>query len=334
MDQFKAFRIHQVGDGVRADFDMMSIEQLTEGEVVVQVAYSGINYKDALAATGQGKILRRYPLNGGIDMSGVVVESQSERFQPGDAVMACGVGLSEFNDGGYAEYTRLPATQLTPLPAGLSLRDVMAVGTAGFTAAVALERMAANGQTIENGPILVTGATGGVGSFALALLAGAGYESVALTGKPEQTEYLMSLGADSIVDRRDIIDTKRPLEKALWGGAIDNLGGDTLSWLTRTVKPWGNIACIGLAQDISLETTVMPLILRGVSLLGINAIELPPAMAAASWERIGKQLTREQLAIIAPREISFDDLPGAFEAYIEGSNSRRTVVAINPGIGS
>ena len=329
MNQFKAYRIHQQDDGVRADFEMLTIDQLTAGDVTVQVAYSGINYKDALAVSGRGKILRHYPLNGGIDMSGVVVESDNAQFKVGDRVMACGVGLSEFYDGGFAEFTRLPATQLTPVPDGLSLRDVMAIGTAGFTAALALERITANGQTTDNGPMLVTGATGGVGSFALSLLSAEGYQTVALTGKPDEAEYLTSIGANTIMDRREINDGKRPLEKALWGGAIDNLGGETLAWLSRTVKPWGNIACIGLAQGTELNTTVMPLILRGVSLVGVNVMELPSWLADQSWGRLASRLNREHLAIIAPREIAFDDLPGAFDAYIKGSNTRRAVVVIN-----
>jgi len=329
MPSFKAYRIHQEGRGVRAGFETMEIDQLSAGEVLVQVAYSGINYKDALAATGEGRILRKFPLNGGIDMSGRVVESTASEFAPGDAVLSCGMGMSETRDGGYAEYVRLPADCLQKLPATLSLRDAMAIGTAGFTAAIAVQRMEDNGQVPETGPVVVTGATGGVGSFAISMLAGLGYDVVAYTGKSDQHEYLTALGASEFIDRHAVEFGTRPLESAQWGGAVDNLGGDALNWLTRTVKPWGSIACVGLAAGIELQTTVMPLILRGVSLLGINSLELPDSMRQQCWDRLGGDL-RVPLELIAPKTIAFDDLPHAFADFIDAKHTARTVVAVAP----
>lgn len=336
MSTFKAFRIHNnpTKDGksiIEAGFEQLSISDLTEGEVVIKVSYSDINYKDALAATGKGRILRQYPLVSGIDLSGVVENSSDARFKSGDKVLVCGAQLSEIYDGGYAEYARIKADSVVPLPTGITLRDAMALGTAGYTAAIAVQRMEDNGQTPDRGPIVVTGATGGVGSFAINMLSGLGYEVLAFTGKPEQETYLKTLGAAGLLLRHDIdMSSKKPMEKAQWGGAVDSVGGETLAWLTRTVVPWGNIAAIGLAGGISLETTVMPFILRGVSLLGINSIEMPLSVRDRAWQRLASDLRPSQLSLIAPRTIDFDDLPTAFDDYIQGNVTGRTVVAINP----
>lgn len=330
MQTFKAYRIHQDGKTVRAGFELMQTDDLTPGEVLVQVVYSCINYKDALAATGKGRILRTYPLNGGIDMSGRVVESSSPNFKVGDLVLSCGMGMSETLDGGYAEYARLPADCLQLLPEGISLREAMAIGTAGFTAAIAVQRMEDNGQVPENGPIVVTGATGGVGSFAISMLSRLGYDVVAFTGKSAEHDYLRALGATDFIDRHTVEFGSRPLESARWGGAVDNVGGEALSWLTRTVKPWGSIASIGLAGGIELNTTVMPLILRGVSLLGINSLELPDSMRAHCWQRLGSDLKTKHMDLIAPRTIPFESLPEAFDDLIAGTHTARTVVSVTP----
>lgn len=330
---FTAFRIHRNEDkSIRSGFEQISLDDLTDGEVVIKVAYSDINYKDALAATGKGQILRTYPLVGGIDLSGVVVSSSDERFQSGQKVLVCGAQLSEIYDGGYSEYARVKADSVVALPNGLSLRDAMAIGTAGFTAAIAVQRMEDNGQVPERGRILVTGATGGVGSFAINMLSNIGYEVAALTGKPEQNDYLNKLGATQIVDRKAIEMGSRPLERAEWGGAVDNLGDETLAWLTRTVVPWGNIASIGLAAGFKLNTTVMPFILRGVSLLGINSIEMPVSVRERAWQRIATDLKPTMLNDIAPRTIPFKDIEQAFDAYIDGSVTARTVVEIDSSL--
>jgi NADPH2:quinone reductase len=332
-NEFKAFRIQQQlkGEGkiVNGSFEQLTLNDLTAGEVVIKVAYSGVNYKDALAATGKGRILRKYPLVGGIDLSGVVVTSNDIEFIPGDKVLVCGGQLSELYDGGYAEYARVRACSVVKLPEGMSLRSVMAIGTAGYTAAIAIQRMEDNGQAIDRGPIVVTGASGGVGSFAINMLANSGYDVVALTGKYEQAQYLTALGASQVINRHELDMGSKPLEKAVWGGAIDTLGGDTLSWLTRTTHVWGNIAAVGLVSGVNLATTVMPFILRGVSLLGINSVEMPPSVRTKAWQRIATDLKPNCLDLIVPKTISFKDLPTVFDAYIEGTVTGRTLVKID-----
>ncbi len=329
MEDFRAYRIDKTGDGITAGFRELSIDDLTEGNVVVRVSHSTINYKDALAATGAGQILRRYPLNGGIDLAGVVVSSEDPDFEAGMGVLVNGCGLSETVDGGYSEYARLDSRSLVPIPAGMSAEQAMQIGTAGYTAALALHRMEQNGQLPENGPVVVTGATGGVGSIAIDMLEGRGYEAVAVTGKATEEAYLRDIGARRILLRDEIDLGKRPLEKAEWAGAIDNLGGDYLTWLTRTVDYGGNIASIGLAASHKLNTTVMPFILRAVCLLGINSVETPQDLRLAVWSRIGSDLKPRHLDRIGHRTIAFDDLPGAFQDYLDGKITGRTVVEIS-----
>ena len=328
MTEFRAYRINREDDKITAGFEQMSVDDLTEGNVVVRVTHSTINYKDALAATGKGRILRRYPLNGGIDFAGVVVSSEDEEFQPGTEVLMNGCGLSETKDGGYSEYARVDSEGLVPVPEGMTCSDAMQLGTAGYTSALAIHRMEQNGQTPDLGPVVVTGATGGVGSIAVDMLAGRGYDVVAVTGKASEEDYLRKIGANRILLRDDIDFGKRPLEKAEWAGAIDNLGGDYLTWLTRTVDYGGNIASIGLAASHELNTTVMPFILRAVCLLGINSVETPRDLRRAVWQRIGADLKPQHLDTIGHRTIAFDDLPDAFEAYIDGTITGRAVVTV------
>ncbi len=328
MESFRAFRIDQDNDRIVAGFCELSLDDLTAGEVVIKVSHSTINYKDALAATGAGKILRTYPLVGGIDLAGTVVSSEDERLEPGTVVLVNGCGLSETVDGGYAEYARVKSDSVVPVPAGMTAAQAMQIGTAGYTAALAIQRMEQNNQLPENGPIVVTGATGGVGSIAVDMLDGRGYEVVALTGKAEQAEYLKSIGAHEVLLRGEVDLGKRPMEKARWGGAIDNLGGDVLTWLTRTVKYGGNIASIGLAASPALNTTVLPFILRAVCLLGINSVDTPRHLRLQVWERIGGDLHPRHLDEISGRTIKFDELPDAFQAYIDGTVTGRTVVKI------
>jgi NADPH2:quinone reductase len=331
MDTFRAFRIDEQDGKVAGSFQTLSIDDLTPGNVVIKVSHSTINYKDALAATGAGRILRQYPLNGGIDLAGVVVSSDDEELSPGMAVLVNGCGLSETVDGGYAEYARVDSRGVIPIPEGMGPLEAMQIGTAGFTAGLAIHRMEQNGQLPEQGPVVVTGATGGVGSIAVNMLAGRGYEVVAVTGKEREMEYLRDLGASHVLLRDDIDFGKRPMEKAQWAGAIDNLGGDYLAWLTRTVGYGGNIASIGLAASHKLETTVMPFILRAVCLLGINSVETPRDLRLAVWRRIGADLMPQQLALIGYRRISFEELPTAFQDYLDGNVTGRTVVEIAPG---
>ncbi len=328
MDSFRAFRINEEDGKIVAGFQELTLDDLTEGNVVVRVTHSTINYKDALAATGKGKILRRYPLNGGIDLAGVVVSSEDAAFQPGIEVLVNGCGLSETYDGGYSEYARVKSDSLVAIPDGMNAFEAMQIGTAGYTAALAIHRMEQNGQLPDGGPIVVTGATGGVGSIAIDMLSGRGYEVVALTGKADEEPYLRSIGAKEILQRETLDLGRRPMEKAQWGGAIDNLGGDYLTWLTRTVDYGGNIASIGLAASAALNTTVLPFILRAVCLLGINSVDTPSILRRAVWNRIGGDLKPQHLDTIGHKTISFDELPDAFQAYIDGTVTGRVVVNI------
>ncbi|MGH8249735.1 MAG: oxidoreductase [Steroidobacteraceae bacterium] len=328
MKPVKAFRIDEREGKIAAGFTQMTEDALTPGEVVIRVQYSSINYKDALAATGAGKILRKYPLNGGIDLSGEVVSSTDARYKPGQQVLVTGCGHSETLDGGYAELARAKGDSVIPLPDGLSLLDAMALGTAGFTTGLAIHRMEQNGQNPAMGPIVVTGASGGVGSVAVDLMSKLGYEVVAVSGKPEADAHLKALGASRILRRQEIDTGKRPLEAAQWGGAIDNVGGELLTWLTRTVDNWGNIVSIGLAASHKLETTVMPFILRGVSLLGVNSSSMPREIRVAIWKRLATDLKPRHLDKLVTRTIGFDELPAAFDDFIKGRVLGRTVVKI------
>jgi NADPH2:quinone reductase len=328
MENFRAYRIDQEDGKVVADFTSLSLADLTEGEVVIKVDYSTINYKDALAATGAGRILRTFPLVGGIDLAGTVVSSDDEQFSAGDAVLVNGCGLSETKDGGYAEYARVSADAVIPIPDGMNAAQAMQLGTAGYTAALAIHRMEQNGQLPENGPVVVTGATGGVGSIAVDMLDGRGYEVVAVTGKAEQADYLQAIGARQVLLRDEIEFGKRPMEKAQWAGAIDNLGGDYLAWLLRTARYGANVASIGLAASHELTTTVLPFILRGVCLLGINSVDTPRDLRLQVWRRIGGDLRPRHLDKIAGTTIDFADLPGAFQSFVDGKVTGRTVVRI------
>lgn len=328
MNKFRAFRIHADANAYRSGIEELTLDDLSPGEVVIEAFYSSVNFKDALAGTGRGKILRRSPLVGGIDVSGQIISSTDARFQAGDQVLVTGCGLSEQHNGGYAEMVRVPADWVVPIPDSLDPFKVMAIGTAGFTAALAIMRMQDNHQDPRLGPVLVTGATGGVGSFAISLLNGLGYEVVALTGKSDATPYLLSLGADRVLDRHSLGLQSQPLERAQWGGAIDNVGGDILSWITRTVNPWGNIASIGLAAGMDLKTTVMPFILRGVSLLGVSSVNCPRQWRLRLWQQLASDMYPRHLDSIVTDTVSMEQLPGIFEKVLSGKIKGRVVVDI------
>jgi len=327
-ESFRAFRIHSDRESHRAGIEEMRTEDLTPGEVLVKVAYSSVNYKDALAGSGKGKILRRSPLNGGIDVAGYVAASTDPAFKEGDEVLCTGSGLSETRDGGYAQYARLESKWTIRLPAGLTLRESMIIGTAGFTAALSLYRMQQNGQTAELGPIVVTGASGGVGSLAIDILTRAGYEAHAISGKLEHFDDLIALGAKQCISRKDLYWGQRPLETSRWAGAIDNVGGDMLSGLTRVIHPYGNIACCGNAASIDLATTVMPLIIRGVSLLGIASAGTARDIRDAVWQHLGSDWRPAHLDRIATREVGIDALPSVFDDLLAGGSSGRTLVTL------
>lgn len=330
MSAFRAFRIHQENGGIAGRFDTIGLDDLAPGEVVIKVEYSTINFKDALAATGAGKILRRYPLVGGIDLAGSVVSSSDPAFTSGQKVLVTGCGLSETHDGGYAEYARVKSDWVIPLPAGLDSRQSMAIGTAGFTAALAIHQMERNGQTPQAGEIVVTGASGGVGSLAIDMLAARGYAAVALSGKQHAEGYLREIGAARVLPRAAVNPGSRPLEEAQWAGAIDNVGGEILTWLTRTTHAFGNIASIGMAGGAELKSTVFPFILRGINLLGINSVFTPRALRLAVWHRLANDLKPRHLDRIVTRTIGFDELPGAFDDYINSKVVGRTVVRVAP----
>jgi len=330
MEQFNSFRITQVDKGVRAEFTPCLLDELDPGELVVRVAYSDVNYKDALAATGKGRILMRPSCIGGIDLSGTVVSSSDERFAKGDAVLAVGHELGVKHHGGYAEYARLPARWAVKLPRGMTLWEAMAFGTAGYTAGLAIVKMEHNGLHPGGGPVIVSGATGGVGSIAIAALSGLGYEVVALTGKADGADYLKKLGAADIKLRGELELSKiKPLDKATWQGAVDNLGGEVLAWMASTMKFNGVIASIGLAAGFGLNTTVMPFILRGVSLLGINSTDAPgPELERQVWARLGSDMKPAGLKEMA-RTIAFAELPTVFDDFINAKVTGRVVVDLN-----
>lgn len=325
-EAFRAFRLREEGDG--GELTDVRLDDLGAGDVVIRAEYSSVNYKDALAGTGRGKIARTLPLVGGIDAAGTVLHSEDPGLNAGDPVLVTGCGLSEEHDGGYAEYLRVPADWAIPLPDGMDTYEAMALGTAGFTAALALMRLEENGLEPGLGPIAVTGATGGVGSLAVDILAGRGYETVAVSGKADAVDYLAALGAARVIGRDELATKGRPLEKARWGGAVDNVGDGMLAELLRTTVPWGSVASIGLAGGIELDTTVMPFILRGVSLVGITSANCPRARRERVWERLAGDWRPRHLDRIVTDVATMDQLPGVFERMLAGEVRGRTVVRI------
>ena len=324
---FRAFRIRNDEAGYRSGIETISLDDLNPGEVVVKTAYSSVNYKDALAGTGQGKILRSFPLVGGIDVAGHVVQSSDPKFREGDAVLVTGSGLSETRDGGYSEYARLDAKWVIPLPAGLTLRESMILGTAGFTAALALLRMSENRQVPALGPLAVTGATGGVGSLAVAIFRKAGFDVHAISGKPQHADYLKSLGANEVLGR-EALSTARPMESVRFGGGLDNVGGTMLSSLLAQTAPYGNVASAGLAASPELQATVMPFIIRGVSLLGVASAGTARDIREEVWRRLAGDWKPANLEAIRTRETGLDGLPGVFATMLAGASLGRTLVAV------
>jgi len=329
MTTFRAFRIHNDDAGYRAGIEAISTDALSAGEVLIRTAYSSVNYKDALAGTGKGKILRQYPLNGGIDVAGHVIASTDPAFKEGDAVLCTGSGLSETRDGGYGEYARLDARWTIPLPRGMSLRESMILGTAGFTAALALLRMQDNRQTPALGPIAVTGASGGVGQLAIDIFTRAGYEVHAISGKADHFDFLRSLGATSCVDRHALAFSGKPMDSVRFGGALDNVGGAMLAGLLPLIAPYGNVAICGNAGGIAFESTVMPFIIRGASLLGIASAGTARDIRDEVWQHLASDWKPQHLERIATREIGLDELPGVFAPMLAGNSFGRTLVRID-----
>ena len=325
---FKAYLITQHDNKVGSGFVDMDDSQLDSGEVTIAVSHSSINYKDALAATGAGRIIRRFPCIGGIDLAGSVLASSDSRFKLGDEVLATSYDIGVAHHGGYAQRARIPANWVHKLPVGLTAAEAMALGTAGFTAGLGIVRMEENGLKPANGPVIVNGATGGVGSLAVDMLAARGYHVVALTGKESETDYLKELGAKEVMLRQSLDLAKiKPLGKELWAGAVDNLGGDYLAWIASTMKQGGTIASIGLAASMNLNTTVAPFILRGASLLGIDSGYIGEPYRSGVWQRLGSDMKPRHLSAMT-RHIAFGDLPAAFDDYIQGRVKGRVVVDI------
>jgi acrylyl-CoA reductase (NADPH) len=329
MQTFRALVVRRTDGGTSVAIEEWSPDQLMPGEVTVRVEYSSINYKDGLAARPDGRVARRYPLIPGIDLAGTVVSSDDPRYRPGDRVLVHGYELGAGHHGGYAALARVPAAWVVPLPAGLSPRQAMAIGTAGVTAALSVVRLEHLGLRPERGPVLVTGAAGGVGSTAVAILAARGYDVAASTGRPACHDFLRQLGARRILDRSETSAAgERPLEHARWAGAIDSVGGATLAYLLRTTSYGGSIAACGLAGGSTLHTTVFPFILRGVSLLGIDSAHLPLPERIAIWRRLAGDLRPPQLEELIATEVSLDDVPRLLQEILQGAVRGRVVVRV------
>ena len=322
---FSAFRIHNDQAGYRSGVEEVGLDDLAQGEIVVKPAYSSVNYKDALAGTGRGKILRSFPLVGGIDLAGHVVASKDPKFREGDQVLVTGSGLSETRDGGYSQYARIESRWAVPLPLGLSMRESMVLGTAGFTAALALLRMRDNRQSPELGPLAVTGATGGVGSLAVDIFSRAGYVVHAISGKAAHADYLRAIGASEVLGR-DALATTRPMESVRFGGGLDNVGGPMLASLLAQTRPYGNVASAGLAASAELPASVMPFIIRGVSLLGVASAGSARGIRDEVWELLASDWKPRHLDRICTRETTLDGLPAVFEDMLAGGSVGRTLV--------
>lgn len=323
---FLACRVNKIADRVEHQLEQMKIDELSQGDVLIRVHYSGVNYKDALGATGRGQILKRFPLNAGIDLAGVVESSSDNRFKQGDQIVVNGCGLGESHDGGLAEMARVPADWVMPVPTGLTMKDCMILGTAGFTAALAIHRMLENNQTPDKGPIVVTGASGGVGSITVDMLANLGFQVIAISGRRQFDEYLKQLGANKVCSAEQLQLGNRPLEKAAFGGVIDNVGGELLARLIAHTNLWGNVACIGLADNHQLNATVFPMILRGVSLLGISSTNCPMRLRQSIWQRMGDDLKPRNLDLILSEELPLREVSSVFNDLLDRKKHGRIVI--------
>lgn len=327
---FKACRVFNENLTVQQRLVDMNDDELSPGEVLIDVEYSSLNYKDALACTGRGKIMRKFPLNAGIDLAGTVRQSSVPEWQAGDKVLANGCGLGEAHDGGLAQRARLPAAWCIAMPNGLNARQAMSLGTAGFTAALCLHRMEENGQTPAKGPIVVTGASGGVGSVAVALLSTVGYDVIALSGRAEHYDYLRELGAKTVCDVEALALGNKPLDAAKFGGVIDNVGGELLAKLIAHVDLWGNVASVGLAASEKLPTTVFPFILRGVSVLGVSSANCPMPLRRALWHKLGAQWKIPCADKIVQQEIDLSHVNRVCHDILDRKCFGRTLVRCEP----
>ena len=328
-NSFKAVVVDNRENRFTVDVKDWTLDQLSPGEVVIKVHYSGVNYKDGLASTPDGKIVRVYPHIPGIDLAGKVVSSTDERFKEGDSVLATSYEIGVSHSGGYSEYARVPADWIVPLPDGLTLKEAMIFGTAGFTAALSVQRLQENDLKKEDGPVLVTGATGGVGSFGVAMLSKLGYQVTASTGKESAKDYLTKIGATQVVDRDEVYSGKiKALDKQLWAGAIDPVGGETLASILSKVKYGGSVAVSGLTGGGSVPTSVFPFILRGVNLLGIDSVYCPMEQRRKIWSRLATDLKPEDMTPFIYKEVSLEQLPQELPAILKGEMIGRILVRV------
>lgn len=326
MGSFKALVVNKNDNDFTVNIETLNLNDLPEGEVLIEVAYSSVNYKDGLAAIPDGKIVSTYPFVPGIDLAGTVVSSEDSRFKEGDKVIATSYEIGVTHYGGFSEYARIPAEWIVPLPEGLTLKEAMTFGTAGFTAALSVQYLQDNGVKPDDGQVLVSGATGGVGSAAVSMLSKLGYEVVASTGKESEHEYLKSIGAKEIISREDLLPEKiRPLDKQRWAGAVDPVGGKTLAYILSTTKYGGTVAVSGLTGGPNVPTTVFPFILRGVKLIGVDSVYCPMPVRQKLWQRLASDLKPEKLDTIT-REITLEELPQALKDILQGKLTGRTIV--------
>ncbi|HZO24541.1 MAG TPA: oxidoreductase [Chloroflexota bacterium] len=329
MDTFTALVVEKAGDGVALGMQEWSADRLMAGEVTIRVEYSSVNYKDGLAVRADGRVVRSYPLIPGIDLAGVVERSEDGRFSPGDRVLAHGYEIGVAHHGGLAEVARVPAGWVVPLPEGLTTHQAMALGTAGFTAALSVAALEDAGLKPAAGPVIVTGASGGVGSTAVDILAARGYEVAASTGSADAHGYLRGLGASEIVDRAETsAESSRPLERGRWAGAVDAVGGSTLAYLLRTMNYGGSIALSGNAGAVEFSSTVFPFILRAVNVLGIDSVAVPIERRIAIWERLATDLRPPHLDEAIAHEIPLEEAPAALDKIVRGEIQGRTVVRV------
>jgi len=329
IQQFDALVVNKQDDQFTVNIQQLSLDDLPQGEVLIRVHYSGVNYKDSLAAIPNGNIVSSYPIVPGIDMAGVVVSSEDSRFKEGDEVIATSYGIGVSQSGGYSQFARVPAEWIVPLPDGLTMKEAMIIGTAGFTAALSVLRLEENNLTPEQGSVLVTGATGGVGSFAVSILSKLGYSVEASTGKESEHGYLKAIGASTIVSREDVYDGKlRALGKQKWSGAVDPVGGEPLASVLSQIKYGGAVAVSGLTAGTSLPATVFPFILRGVNLLGIDSVNCPMDTRLKVWHRLATDFKLEDLEQLVQQEITLEELPGVLPTLLKGEARGRTIVKL------
>lgn len=325
--QFRAFRVHQDEQGFRAGLETIGLSDLPDAEVTIRVHYSGVNYKDGLASIPDGKIVRKYPFIPGIDLAGEVAESRDARFRPGDLVLCTGYELGVTHEGGFAEIARVPGDWLVPLPQGLTAQEAMAIGTAGFTAALSVQRLLDNGLAREDGPVLVAGATGGVGSMAVAILAKLGFEVVAVTGKTGVREKLLAFGASDVISREEASSgAKGALGKERWAAIVDPVGGAMTADLLKAVKYGGSVALSGLTAGGNVETTVYPFILRGVNLLGIDSVFCPTPLRLQLWLRLAGEWKPERALNEGINVYPPEQLPQTLETILSGQAVGRQVI--------